>query len=245
MEVSCADHNGHRTAFLQEWDGAKWVKVSDPIEPMTDKCQAAHRRRRQGLCREEHRLAEAHRGLRQAVVIVASPRRAGRGRDGVSCPGEAASGALDPTPAHSLLASRLRRKALSPYAGRGDLDPTVSAALQPRPPPLRPGRDHPRGQQHRGGLRPRDPRAEGRVALRPARRHRRDPRRQRGRQDDDPEGDLEPAARRARRGHEGLDRVRRASASTSSRRTNSCAAAASRCSRAATASAISRSRRTS
>jgi branched-chain amino acid transport system substrate-binding protein len=37
IALSCADHNGHRPAFLQEWDGAKWVKVTEPIEPMTDR----------------------------------------------------------------------------------------------------------------------------------------------------------------------------------------------------------------
>ena len=35
IALSCTDHNGHRAAFVQEWDGAKWVKVTDPIEPMT------------------------------------------------------------------------------------------------------------------------------------------------------------------------------------------------------------------
>jgi branched-chain amino acid transport system substrate-binding protein len=37
IALSCSDHNGHRPAFLQEWDGAKWVKVTEPIEPMTDR----------------------------------------------------------------------------------------------------------------------------------------------------------------------------------------------------------------
>ena len=37
IALSCNDHNGHRAAFLQEWDGAKWVKITDPIEPMTDR----------------------------------------------------------------------------------------------------------------------------------------------------------------------------------------------------------------
>src|SRR5262249_52490348 len=35
--VSCSDHNGHHSAFMQQWDGAKWVKVSDWIAPMKDK----------------------------------------------------------------------------------------------------------------------------------------------------------------------------------------------------------------
>jgi branched-chain amino acid transport system substrate-binding protein len=35
--VSCSDHNGHQSAFLQQWDGAKWVKVSEWIVPMKEK----------------------------------------------------------------------------------------------------------------------------------------------------------------------------------------------------------------
>src|SRR5262245_1853151 len=35
--VSCADHNGHHSAYMQQWDGTKWVKVSDWIQPMKDK----------------------------------------------------------------------------------------------------------------------------------------------------------------------------------------------------------------
>jgi branched-chain amino acid transport system substrate-binding protein len=36
LALSCADHNGHRAAFIQEWDGSKWVKVTDAISPMSD-----------------------------------------------------------------------------------------------------------------------------------------------------------------------------------------------------------------
>ena len=35
--VSCSDHNGHHSAYMQQWDGTKWVKVSDWIAPMKDK----------------------------------------------------------------------------------------------------------------------------------------------------------------------------------------------------------------
>jgi branched-chain amino acid transport system substrate-binding protein len=35
--VSCADHNGHGSAFMQQWDGAKWVKITDWITPMKEK----------------------------------------------------------------------------------------------------------------------------------------------------------------------------------------------------------------
>ena len=37
LAVSCTDHNGHQAAYLQQWDGAKWVKVSDWISPMKEK----------------------------------------------------------------------------------------------------------------------------------------------------------------------------------------------------------------
>ncbi|HET7851995.1 MAG TPA: ABC transporter permease, partial [Methyloceanibacter sp.] len=35
--VSCTDHNGHAPAYMQQWDGTKWVKISDWIQPMKDK----------------------------------------------------------------------------------------------------------------------------------------------------------------------------------------------------------------
>jgi branched-chain amino acid transport system substrate-binding protein len=39
VNVSCTNHNGHSPAYMQQWDGAKWVKVSDWIEPMKDKVE--------------------------------------------------------------------------------------------------------------------------------------------------------------------------------------------------------------
>jgi branched-chain amino acid transport system substrate-binding protein len=35
--VNCSDHNGHQAAYVQQWDGTKWVKVSDWITPMKEK----------------------------------------------------------------------------------------------------------------------------------------------------------------------------------------------------------------
>ena len=35
--VTCANHNGHGSAFMQQWDGKKWVKISDWISPMKEK----------------------------------------------------------------------------------------------------------------------------------------------------------------------------------------------------------------
>jgi branched-chain amino acid transport system substrate-binding protein len=37
IHVTCDDHNGHGSAYMQQWDGKKWVKVSDWIAPMKDK----------------------------------------------------------------------------------------------------------------------------------------------------------------------------------------------------------------
>lgn len=37
IKVSCGDHNGHHKVFIAEWDGSKWVKASDWIEPIKDK----------------------------------------------------------------------------------------------------------------------------------------------------------------------------------------------------------------
>jgi branched-chain amino acid transport system substrate-binding protein len=37
LAVSCTDHNGHQSAYMQQWDGAKWTKATDWIAPMKDK----------------------------------------------------------------------------------------------------------------------------------------------------------------------------------------------------------------
>ena len=37
LKITCDDHSGEHPVFVQQWDGAKWVKVSDWIEPMRDK----------------------------------------------------------------------------------------------------------------------------------------------------------------------------------------------------------------
>ena len=37
VKVTCDDHSGSNAAYVQQWDGAKWVKVSDWMEPMKDK----------------------------------------------------------------------------------------------------------------------------------------------------------------------------------------------------------------
>jgi len=39
LKITCADHNSHGATFVQQWDGAKWVKVSDAITSAIDKVQ--------------------------------------------------------------------------------------------------------------------------------------------------------------------------------------------------------------
>ena len=34
FKLSCEDHNGHRPAFMQRWDGTAWVKASELIAPL-------------------------------------------------------------------------------------------------------------------------------------------------------------------------------------------------------------------
>ncbi|HRE20749.1 MAG TPA: ABC transporter substrate-binding protein [Rhabdaerophilum sp.] len=34
VKVSCTDHNGHNKVFISQWDGSKYVKASDWIEPL-------------------------------------------------------------------------------------------------------------------------------------------------------------------------------------------------------------------
>ena len=33
LKTTCADHNSHSATFVQQWDGAKWVKISGLIQP--------------------------------------------------------------------------------------------------------------------------------------------------------------------------------------------------------------------
>ena len=57
FKLTCADHNGHSATSFHQWDGAKWVKVSDH-HARDGHGRAAHRRSRQGL-RGEERVAGA------------------------------------------------------------------------------------------------------------------------------------------------------------------------------------------
>ena len=37
VQISCNDHNGHHKVFVAQWDGTKWVKSSDWMDPIKDK----------------------------------------------------------------------------------------------------------------------------------------------------------------------------------------------------------------
>ncbi|MFD2248679.1 branched-chain amino acid transport system substrate-binding protein [Pseudochelatococcus lubricantis] len=39
LKLSCTDHNGHKATFLQEWDGEKWVRATDLVEPLHDRVE--------------------------------------------------------------------------------------------------------------------------------------------------------------------------------------------------------------
>ena len=39
IKLSCTDHNGDRSTFVQMWNGTAYVKASDFIEPLADKVQ--------------------------------------------------------------------------------------------------------------------------------------------------------------------------------------------------------------
>ena len=61
--VSCEDHNGHHAAYMQQWDGTKWVKVSDWITPMKDKVRPLLEVGSQGVRLQGPGLAEALRAV--------------------------------------------------------------------------------------------------------------------------------------------------------------------------------------
>lgn len=39
IKLSCQDHNGHKAAFIQEFDGKNYVKITQPIEPLATKVE--------------------------------------------------------------------------------------------------------------------------------------------------------------------------------------------------------------
>jgi hypothetical protein len=188
---------------MQQWDGTKWVKVSDWIAPMKDEGASAARSGGQGLREQEPAVAEAHRALRQAVVNQCAPIPLRGG----STSGERGGGEWIWLSPHPVLAS-LAPSDRPPHKGEGREQRMSmarirnSAAIAAAEKILSVNNieviyDHVilvlKG-----------------VSLVTCRgRHRRAARRQWRRQDHDAEGDLQPAAFRARRGDQGLDPLRR------------------------------------
>jgi branched-chain amino acid transport system substrate-binding protein len=39
FKLTCADHNSHGATFVEQWDGAKWVKITSLISSASDKVQ--------------------------------------------------------------------------------------------------------------------------------------------------------------------------------------------------------------
>jgi branched-chain amino acid transport system substrate-binding protein len=39
MKITCADHNGHNAAYMARWDGTKWTKGSDWMQPIKEKVE--------------------------------------------------------------------------------------------------------------------------------------------------------------------------------------------------------------
>ena len=71
LKVTCADHEGTRAGRIQQWDGAKWVVVSDWYQSDDKVHQADGRRRGQEVRGRE----EAHRPrLLEGELRVASRR---------------------------------------------------------------------------------------------------------------------------------------------------------------------------
>lgn len=36
VKITCTDHSGHLKAYVAEWDGTKWTKGSDWMDPLKD-----------------------------------------------------------------------------------------------------------------------------------------------------------------------------------------------------------------
>ena len=78
MKVSCEDHNGHNKAFMAQWDGTKYVKGSDWIEPMKDKVRPLIERPRKEYAARTP-VGRSAPSLRQVELIsFIPPRDAGR-----------------------------------------------------------------------------------------------------------------------------------------------------------------------
>ena len=133
MKLSCEDHNGHHRRFVAEWDGTKWVKVSDRIEPMTDKVRPLIEAAAKDYAEKNTGWPKRIGELRQAVVEACHPgRAAGASRDAMPSARRRGGG--------SRLSARAAAGMTSPLWARG-LEPACpppSPRNRPEPRPPRP-----------------------------------------------------------------------------------------------------------
>ena len=73
VKVTCDDHSGAHAVYVQQWDGTKWVKASDWIEPMKDKVRPLLLADAKAYAEKKRALAGPYRGLRRPLR-AASPR---------------------------------------------------------------------------------------------------------------------------------------------------------------------------
>ena len=100
VKVSCDDHNGHHKVYVAEWDGTKWTKGSDWIEPMRDKVRPLIEAAAKDYATSNAGWPKRTRSLREVLVADDAPRplpAAGRGArsEGAALRGDAEL----PTPA--------------------------------------------------------------------------------------------------------------------------------------------------
>ena len=71
--MSCADHSGHHGVYLAVWDGRKWTKGSDWIEPLKDKVMPLIEADAQKYATANPAFGEGvkNRGLRPAAWLSA------------------------------------------------------------------------------------------------------------------------------------------------------------------------------
>ena len=67
FKTTCADHNSHSATFVQQWDGAKWMKVSDLVTPDTTKVQPLLDEAAKAYAEKNAGWPARTRGLRQQV----------------------------------------------------------------------------------------------------------------------------------------------------------------------------------
>ena len=106
MKVTCDDHNGHHSAYMQQWDGTKWVKVSDWIAPMKDKVRPLLEAASKDYVSKDPAWPKRTRAVRQVELMLSlhpSPRLwGGSASEASRGGGRAVINRSTPTPLASL-----------------------------------------------------------------------------------------------------------------------------------------------